>query len=226
MRIGIIGGTGNMGRGLAVRFVKRHRVEIGSRRREKAEKTARSLMDYARGFYQKEMEGEPHGCLNREAMKAEIVIVTLPPRGVIPTLKGASFHEEQIVISTVVPMERKGRLYHYQPLETGVERSASEAIQELVRPARVVAAFQTIPAVYLYNLDAIMNLDVLIAGDDELALTVVSKLVREIPNLRPLRCGPLENSRWIEALTPLLLNAAILNGLHEPSIRIVPWLPE
>jgi len=225
MRIGIVGGTGNMGRGLAVRFVKRHIVMIGSRRREKAEETARSLMKYAKGFYQSEMEGEIHGCLNRDAMEAEIVFITLPPKAVIPTLKGASLNKEQIVVSTVVSMERRGKLYHYQPLKTGMS-SASEVIQELVKPAKVVAAFQTIPAVYLYNLDAIMNLDVLMAGDDEATLTIVSRLVREIPNLRPLRCGPLENSRWIEALTPLLLNAAILNGLHEPSIRIIPWLPE
>ena len=77
MRIGIIGGTGNMGRGLAVQFVKRHIVMIGSRRREKAEETARSLMRYAKGFYQSEME-------------AEIIFITLPPKAVIPTLSGAS----------------------------------------------------------------------------------------------------------------------------------------
>ena len=56
-------------------------------------------------------------------------------------------------------------------------------------------------------------------------LAIVSKLVRAIPNLRPLRVGPLENSKWVESITPLLLNAAILNGLHDPSIRIVPWMP-
>lgn len=41
----------------------------------------------------------------------------------------------------------------------------------------------------------------------------------------PHRDGPLENSEWIESLTPLLLNAAVLNGLHDPSIRIIPWMP-
>jgi predicted dinucleotide-binding enzyme len=51
-------------------------------------------------------------------------------------------------------------------------------------------------------------------------------LVRDIPGLRPLRVGPLENSKWVESLIPLLLNAAILNNLHDPSIRIVPWIPD
>ena len=64
------------------------------------------------------------------------------------------------------------------------------------------------------------------AGDDEMAVEVVMGLARDIPGLRPLRVGPLENSKWVESLTPLLLNAAILNHLHDPSIRIVPWSPD
>lgn len=67
--------------------------------------------------------------------------------------------------------------------------------------------------------------DMEIWSDEDVGVTVVSKLVRDIPNLRPLRVGPLENSKWIESITPLLLNAAILNGLHDPSIRVVPWMP-
>lgn len=70
-----------------------------------------------------------------------------------------------------------------------------------------------------------MNVDVLIVGDDDLSLAITSKLVRDIPNLRLLRVGPLENSKWIESLTPPLLNAAILNGLHDPTIRVIPWMP-
>ncbi len=89
----------------------------------------------------------------------------------------------------------------------------------------MVSAFQTVPAAYLNNIDAVLNVDVLIAGNDDLSLALVSKLVRDIPNLRPLKVGPLENSKWIESITPLLLNAAILNGLHEPTIRVIPWMP-
>jgi hypothetical protein len=98
-------------------------------------------------------------------------------------------------------------------------------IQEVIGPTPVVSAFQTVPAAYLNNIDAVLNVDVLIAGNDELAVAKVSRLVRDIPNLRPLRVGPLENSKWIESITPLLLNAAILNDLHDPTIRVVPWMP-
>ena len=117
------------------------------------------------------------------------------------------------------------KLFYFNSLETGKEQSAAETIQEIVDPIPVVTGLQTIPAAYLNNIDAILNLDVFLAGDNELAVSVVSKLIRDIPNLRPLKVGPLNNSKFIESLTPLLLNAAVLNGLSDPSIRIVPWIP-
>jgi predicted dinucleotide-binding enzyme len=104
-------------------------------------------------------------------------------------------------------------------------KSAAEVVQEMVGPIPVVSAFQTVPATYLNNLDSVMNIDVLVASNYAQTIVFASKLIRDIPNLRPLNVGPLENSRLIESLTPLLLNAAILNNLHDPSIRVVPWMP-
>jgi NADPH-dependent F420 reductase len=178
------------------------------------------------------MQGDVAGLVNSDAAKeSEVIVVTLPPRVTVPVLEEMRGYlsPEQIVVSTVVPMARRDGLFRFTQIpsegvsEEGV--SAAEVVQEIVKPVPVVAAFQTGPAAYLSNIDSILNVDVLIAGDDDLAITVVSKLVRDIPNLRPLRVGPLENSKWIESLTPLLLNAAILNGLHDPSIRVVPWMP-
>jgi predicted dinucleotide-binding enzyme len=88
-----------------------------------------------------------------------------------------------------------------------------------------VSAFQTVPATYLNNIDLIMNLDVLVASDRKEVVASASRLISDIPNLRALYVGSLENSRLIESLTPLLLNAAILNNLKDPSIRVVPWMP-
>jgi NADPH-dependent F420 reductase len=233
MEIGIIGGTGNMGRGLAIRLSLKHSVLMGSRDYEKAQRIARELNDLARGFYQAEMEGGITGLVNSEAVaNSEVVIVTLPPEAAIPAMSGLSrgLTSEHIVVSTVVPMTRRKRLFYWTPLHEGAaplmdDRSAAESIQEVVGTAPVVSAFQTVPAAYLNNIDAVLNVDVLVAGDDDLAIAKVSRLVRDIPNLRPLRVGPLENSKWIESITPLLLNAAILNGLHDPTIRVVPWMP-
>lgn len=231
MRIGLLGGTGNMGRGLTIRLSLKHEMVMGSRTIEKAERIARETENLARGFYQSQMEGSIDGALNSDAIRgSEVVIVTLPPEVAIPVLENLSgeIKQDQILVSTVVPMTRKKNLFYWTPLEKGSEiseSSAAEAIQEAVTPAPVVSAFQTVPAAYLNNIDAVLNVDVLIAGDEELALAKVSSLVRDIPNLRPLKVGPLENSKWVESITPLLLNAAILNGLHDPTIRVVPWMP-
>jgi hypothetical protein len=71
----------------------------------------------------------------------------------------------------------------------------------------------------------VLNVDVLLSGNDERALETATKLIHDIPNLRSLRVGPLTNSKLVESITPLLVNAAILNNLKDPSIRIVPWFP-
>lgn len=233
MKVGILGGTGNMGRGLSIRLALKHDILMGSRSMEKAGRIAGNLTNVARGFYTGGMEGSVTGVLNEEAVKgSDVVVVTLPSKHSLPVLQGLydNFTPDKVVVSTVVPMARREKLFYWTPLEEdedpGFEgRSAGEAIQEAVEPSPVVTAFQTVPAAYLNNIDAVLNVDVLIAGDDDLAMAKVSSLVRDIPNLRPLRVGPLENSKWIESITPLLLNAAILNGLHDPTIRVVPWMP-
>jgi NADPH-dependent F420 reductase len=233
MKIGILGGTGNMGRGLAIRLAMRHDILVGSRSLEKAGRTAKNLENVAKGFYLNELEGSIGGVLNADAIEgSEVVVVCLPAKYSLPTLKvlKENLTPDKIVVSTVVPMTRREKLFYWTPLEGGEDpgfegRSASEAIQEIVAPSPVITAFQTVPAAYLNNIDAVLNVDVLIAGDDDLALAKVSNLVRDIPNLRPLRVGPLVNSKWVESITPLLLNAAVLNGLHDPTIRVIPWMP-
>jgi NADPH-dependent F420 reductase len=218
-----------MGTGLTIRWALKHDVYIGSRSSSKAEDVAHRLYNLARGFYQTDMEGSITGMLNENAIKeSEVIVVCFPPEATIEAVSSLKPHigEDQIVISTVVPMTRKEKLYYFEPLDTEYNKSAAETIKDILEWVPVVTAFQTVPAAYLNNIDAILNLDVLMAGDDELAVSIVSKLIWDIPNLRPLRVGPLNNSRFIEAITPLLLNAAILNGLDDPSIRIVPWIPQ
>jgi len=232
MKIGILGGTGNMGGGLALRLSLRHEVTIGSRSAEKAVETAKEFTSKAEGFYQSAMRGRIEGALNEDVIVGrEIVIEALPASATVATiteLRGR-FTPGQVVVSCVVPMRRQGKLYVWSPLVAGgvdQSKSAAELVQDVITPTRVVSAFQTVPAQYLNDINGILDLDVLVAGDDEGAVEKVMGLVRDIPGLRPLKVGPLANSKWVESLTPLLLNAAILNGLHDPSIRIVPWVPD
>ena len=233
MKIGILGGTGNMGRGLAIRLALKHDIFIGSRSLDKAQRIAKERQDVARGFYQDQIQGSFQGVLNSTAVnKADVVIVSLPSKAIVPTLTELKeyLNPKQTIISNVVPMVKKDRLFRYSPLSNEEKcqysgKSAAEVIQEIVEPIPVVCAFQTVPAAYLNNCDSILNIDVLIASNNDAAIALASKLILDIPNLRPLNVGPLDNSRFIESLTPLLLNASILNNLQTPSIRVVPWMP-
>jgi len=232
LRIGILGGTGNMGRGLAIRWALKHDILVGSRFLDKASAIAKEEENIARGFYQAEIQGSIQGVLNRDAVReSEVVAVTLPSEVIIRVMKELSsfLHPKQFIISTVVSMKKTKGLFCYTPLAGEGKKyqgkSAAEVVQEIVGPIPVVSAFQTVPATYLNNLDSVMNIDVLVASNYAHTVALASKLIRDIPNLRPLNVGPLENSRLIESLTPLLLNAAILNNLQDPSIRVVPWMP-
>ncbi len=227
-----------MGSGLALRLTKNHEVFITSRNTEKAMRKAEELEVEARAFCKNSMQGSSRGVSEVDAVKkSETVIITVPAESSIPIIHELRpyFRPEQIVISAVVSMKRSQGTFRHIPLskakstnifaESEEHKSTAELIQEIVKPTNVVSAFHTVPASYLSNLEETQDIDVFVAGDDELSVSIVSKLICEIPNLRPLNVGPLENSRVIESMTPLLLNVATLNNLKDPSIRIVPWIP-
>ena len=221
-----------MGSGLALRWAKNHDIILGSRSLDKARKTAEELTEIARGFYQNKIHGSISGAFNSTAIKnSEAIVITLPPAATFSVISEfrAFFNPSQIVVSTVVPMKKKEDFYVYTPLSVNVDgvegKSAAELIQEVIKLTPVVSTFHTVPAAYLNNLDAILNIDVFVSSNDDVATKRVAKLICDIPNFRPLKVGPLQTSRLIESITPLLLNTAILNNLKDPSIRVVPWIP-
>jgi NADPH-dependent F420 reductase len=221
-----------MGRGLALRWALMHDVWLGSRRIEKAETVSREYESVARGFYKNRMKGSIKGVLNSDISPlVDVVVLTLPPKHAIETVRQIKdrLTPQHVVVSVIVPMARQGKLFIYSPVivsgNVASEKSAAELVADEVGNVPVVSAFQTVPASYLADLDSVENVDVLISGHDEHALQTVTKITHDIPNLRALRVGPLSNSKLVESITPLLINAAILNNLKDPSIRIVPWFP-
>jgi len=221
-----------MGRGLALRWALMHEVWLGSRRAEKAEAVSREYGSVARGFYGNRMNGSIRGALNPDIPPlVEVVVVTLRPKHAIETVRQIKdkLTPEHVVVSTIAPMVKEGKLFTHSPIivdgKVSSGKSAAELVADELEDVPVVSAFQTVPASYLGDLDSVLNIDVLLSGHDERALKIATKLVHDIPNLRALRVGPLPNSRMVESITPLLLNAAILNNLKDPSIRIVPWFP-
>jgi len=221
-----------MGKGLALRWALMHDVWLGSRRIEKAEAVSREYESVARGFYGNRMKGSIKGVVNTDIPpRVEVVVLTLPPKHAIETVKTIKdkLTSQHVVVSVIVPMAREEKLFTYSPVVVGgkaaYEKSAAELVAEEVGNIPVVSAFQTVPASYLRDLDSVLNVDVLVSGQDEHALQTVARMTHDIPNLRALRVGPLSTSKMVESITPLLINAAILNNLKDPSIRIVPWFP-
>lgn len=225
MRIALLGGTGDMGRGLALRWCKKHEILIGSRRREKGEKLASEYLNIAVSLYGDEMRGGIVGGSNEDvASDVDVVVLTVPYEFAEATVEKirSKLREDQVVVSPLVPMKRSGNAFLYDPyIENGRIVSYAELVARKLRNVPIVSAFQTISAKKLADVTKPLNYDVPIAGDDPKAVDVVKRLVADVPNLRPLYVGPLSVSSLIESLTPLILNVAVFSGIKDASIAIV-----
>ena len=218
MRIAILGGTGNIGKGLALRWGSKHEIIIGSRVRSKAERAAEeyreALSAVASG------RGQIRGAANREAAIAAEIVVIAVPYSAMRELADAirPVLEDQIVISLVVPMERSNSYLRYRAPPDG--SAAMELKRLLPDTVRVVAAFHNLPGEKLRRLDMRLDCDVVVCGDSD-AMRVVGALIEEIDDLRVLDGGGLEDSAMVESLTPFLINIAKRNNLSELGIKFV-----
>jgi NADPH-dependent F420 reductase len=193
--IGILGGTGDQGRGLARRFaLAGHPVILGSRSAERAEAAARELGHGVRGLANAAAAGE-----------ADVVIAAVPWEGHGELLSAlADELAGKIVVDCVNPMGFDQRGAYALPVAEG---SAAEQAAALLPGSRVVAAFHHVSAVLLLDpeVDA-MDLDVLVLGDDREATDLVQALAGQIPGIRGVYAGRLRNCGQIEALTANLVS--------------------
>lgn len=214
MRIGIVGGTGNIGEGLALRLSDNHQIIIGSRTPEKAcecvENTVRILSD--RG-----LSCSCIGATNQEAVDmGEIIIISVPYKHLLPTLTPLSGFGDKIVISPVNPMAKNDFFWHDPPKEG----SAAMLIKSMLpENARIVAAFNNISAQKWKNLDDELDYSVAVCSDDNDAKKVVMDLVNQIPGLMAFNAGPLQMASVVEGITPLLLNIARYNKMKDVGIQ-------
>jgi NADPH-dependent F420 reductase len=201
LTIGILGGTGDQGKGLARRFaLAGHPVIIGSRNVVRAQRAADELGPSVRG---------------REnaaaATEADVVIVAVPWDGHRATLE--SLRAElagKIVIDCVNPMGFDKQGAFALPVEEG---SAAQQAAAVLTDSRVVAAFHHVSAVLLLDPEiAEMDLDVLVLGDDREATDLVQALANEIPGVRGIYAGRLRNAGQVEALTANLIS---INRRHK-----------
>lgn len=207
----IIGATGALGFGLALRFARAGvPVAIGSRSEERAGEAAERVRRAVAG-------ASVEGLVNEDAApRGPVVILTVPFRAQaenLTNLKGA-LAAGQILLDATVPLAAavSGRATRLLGVPQG---SAAEQAQEMV-PAGVdvVSALHTVSASNLADLDHELDEDILVTGDDGDAKHAVAALIRRIPGLRPVDAGRLELARFVEALTPLLISVNARNKVH------------
>jgi hypothetical protein len=213
MKIGIVGGTGDIGEGMALRLSHIHEVVLGSRDESKACTASECTIETLKG---RGISSRCRGVSNQEAVDAgDIIVLALPFAHVESTLSGLSGFEDKIVISPVNPIAKSGHFYHNPPQEG----SAALFIQNrLPKSVRIVSAFNNIAAHKWKDLDATLDYTVAVCGDDVQAKQIVMDLISDIPSLSPLDAGPLSVSSIVESITPLLLNIAKNNKMRDVGV--------
>ena len=196
--IGILGGTGDQGKGLARRFAMAgHRVIIGSRSAERAAAAAAEIASD---------ELDVQGMTNQDtARDAQIVIAAVPWEGHGELLSSlADELADKIVIDCVNPLGFDARGAYALPVAEG---SAAQQAANLLPASMVVAAFHHVSAKLLLDPDVeTIDLDVLVLGDDREATDLVQALASRIAGARGVYAGRLRNAGQIEALTANLVS--------------------
>jgi len=226
--VAIVGGTGNLGYGLAVALGRAGtHVTIASRDRERARLAADRLASEVPG-------GRFDGVTNPEAgQHADAIIIAVPFASHAETVRtlAAAIRPRQLVIDTTVPL---APVVGGKPTRVvGVwQGSAAQQAAELL-PAEVglVAALHTVSAALLSG-DEQLEQDVLLCGDDKADKALVAELLEQIPGLRCVDCGALEQARITEQITALLVGINIryktyagirITGVSRPvSVRAQP----
>ncbi|MCQ4084701.1 NADPH-dependent F420 reductase [Streptomyces sp. RB6PN25] len=193
--VGVLGGTGDQGRGLAYRLATAgQRVIVGSRSADRARTAAEELGLGVRGLENAEC-----------ATESDVVIVAVPWEGHAKTLE--SLRDElagKLVIDCVNPLgfDKKGA-YAIRP----EEGSAAEQAAALLPQSRVAAAFHHLSAVLLQDPQvAQIDTDVMVLGDNREDTDIVQALAARIPGMRGIYAGRLRNAHQVESLVANLIS--------------------
>jgi len=209
--IPIIGGTGALGYGLAVRWARAGiPVIIGSRDAERASEAAGRVAEAVDG-------AQVEGLANEGAApRGPIVFLTVPFRAQSETLNNlrGALEPGQILVDCTVPLAAavSGKATRSLGVWQG---SAAQQAQEMVpEGVTVVSALHTVGAPTLADLDATLDEDVLVCGDKKSDKAPVARLIERIEGLRAINAGPLETARIAEQLTPLLISINVRYKAH------------
>ncbi|MDE1725212.1 MAG: NADPH-dependent F420 reductase [Thaumarchaeota archaeon] len=223
MKIGIIGGTGGMGKGFALRWCENHDILIGSRESGKAEEAAREYTSLAQKEYST-FKGAITGKDNiTVAKESDVLVLSIPYENIdvicsqlLPNVKDSC-----IVISPIVPLTKTDVGFEFISFKDK-KPSAFELVQNHMKnKSRLVSAFHTVSEKKLVDPKLILDSDIFVCGDAEDSISIARQLITEIRNLRPILLGPGSLSYLAEVATPILLNAMIKNKMKNPGIKII-----
>jgi len=210
--IAILGGTGDLGTGLAIRWSKAgHKIVIGSRTLEKARAAVEALQKVSPSTPADAME-------NANAAKAgDIVVLTVPAEHQVSTLESVRAGlKGKILIDVTVPLVPP----NVGTVQLPAEGSAGKRAQALLGDdVMVVTAFQNVAA-HLLQQDVKIECDVLVAGNKKTARDTVIELVLEA-GMNGWHAGPIENSAAAEALTSILIQINRRHDISHSGIKIV-----
>ena len=223
MKIGIIGGTGGMGKGFALRWSKNHEVIIGSRDAERAASSATEYTNLAKEAYG-EINGKITGNDNVSVAKESQILVLSIPYDNIDAICSqilSEINDDCIVISPIVPMTKTDVGFECVAIKENKPFSHQTVEKHMEDKTKLVSAFHVISEKKLVNPTLSLDYDIFVAGDDKESVQVVNDLINEIEGLRPIYLGPGALAYLVEMSTPLLLNAMIRNKMKNPGIKII-----
>ena len=223
MKIGIIGGTGGMGKGFALRWCKKHEILIGSRDAERAATAANEYLSLANDAY-----GNINGTISGKdnlsvAKESDVLVLSIPYENIDTTCSQllSDVNDQCIVISPIVPMTKTDVGFECIAIKDNKTFSHQTVEKHMKDKTKLVSAFHVISEKKLVNPTLSLDYDIFVAGDDKNSVEIVNSLINEIEGLRPIYLGPGALAYLVEMSTPLLLNAMIRNKMKNPGIKLV-----
>ncbi len=215
MRIGIIGGTGKMGKGLAIRWVLAgHKVTVGSRSLDKARNTVNEILHVIGEEYKNKLYSDTYKNTVRDN---EVIVLSIPYFALEQTLNVIEnvVDKDKIILSPIVPIVFKDKK---PTLIKNGDLSVAEEIARYLKSENIVSGFHTLPYRRLLSYEKEIKGDIVVFSDSKYAKKTIMELVKDIPSLRPLDGGGLEKSVIIERFTYLLLEVRRINKLGDITI--------
>ena len=223
MKVGIIGGTGGMGKGFALRWSVNHDVIVGSRDAVRAAESATEYTNIAKESFG-DIKGTISGNDNISVAKdSDVLILSIPYENIdsvcsviLPEVKDTC-----VIVSPIVPMTKTDVGFECVSIKDNKPFSYKLVSNHMKDKSKLVSAFHVISEKKLINPTLELDYDIFVCGDDKESVQVVNTLIDEIKGLRAIYLGPIELSYLAEMSTPLLLNAMIRNKIKNPGIKII-----